>query len=120
MIRIENDLAIIEFKKGPFTNDAKNCVGLVMEMLNLSKSFSSILKKGKKPGKKMEKTGRIRIGIEKFVNKTGVDPSTVDKLIHTIRTGNLKVAKVQVGEKEIELYPNNDVPEVIANLILKK
>ena len=120
MIEIKDDLLIIEFKKGPFTNDAQNCVGLIMEMLNLSKGFSSILKKGKTPGKKMNKTGRIRTGIEKFVNKTGVDPSVVDRLIRTIRTGNLKTAKIQVGGREIILSPNNDVPGVIADLMLKK
>ncbi len=120
MIRIEDDLAIIEFKKGPATNDAENCVRLAMEVLNLSKSFSSVIKNGKNPGKKMNKTGRIRIGIQKFVNKTDVTPKIIDELICSIREGKLKKINAQIGGSEIELSPNNDVPGVIAKLLMQK
>jgi hypothetical protein len=121
MIVINRDSAIIEFKKGPFGNDAQGCIGLAMEMLNLSRAFRAVSAKGKKPPKKLEKTGRIRIGIQKFVNKNGVDPLVIDKLIGEIRKGKLSTIKVPIGEnKEIELSPNNDVPGVIADLIVRK
>ena len=115
MIQIERDFVLIEFKNGPAFNDGPSCIRLSMEILNLSKSFSSILKKGSIPGKKMEKTGRIRIGIQKFVNKTDVTPKIIDNLISIIRKGELK----KINAK-IELYPDNDVPAVIARLIMKR
>jgi hypothetical protein len=121
MIEIKKDYIIVEFKKGPFGNDAQGCIGLAMEMLNLSNTFKTVIAKGKTPSKKLEKTGRIRIGIQKFVNKNGVDPLVVDKLIGTIRKGKLSTIKVPIGEnKEIFLTPNNDVPGVIANLMVRK
>jgi hypothetical protein len=121
MLEIKDGTAVIEFKKRTFANDAQNCIGLAMEMLNLSKGFKTLLTKGRTPGKKMNKTGRIRTGIQQLVNKTGVDSVVVDNLIRTIREGGLRTIKVQVeGEKEIELLPNNDVPGVIANLMVKK
>lgn len=121
MIEIMDEFTIIEFKNGPFLNDAPSCIGLVMEMLNMSKSFRSIILKGKAPGRKMEKTGRIRIGIQKFVNKDGVTPVIVDKLINTIRRGKLTTVKVRVGEEDVvELHPDNDVPGIIAGLMVRK
>lgn len=120
MILIENNYAIIEFKKGPFANNSQECISLAMEMLNLSKSFNSLINKGKVPGKKMNKTGRIRIGIQKFVNKDGVNPIVIDKLIGLIRVGGLKQITVQVGEKGIDLSPNEDVSGLIASLMLKR
>lgn len=121
MIEIKKNYVSIEFKKGPFAKDAQGCICLAMEMLNLSKAFKAISAKDKKPPKKLEKTGRIRLGIQRLVNKNGVDPLVVDRLIGTIRQGNLNIIKVPIGEnKEIELSPNNDVPGVIADLMVKR
>jgi hypothetical protein len=119
MIIIEDDLVLIEFKKGPASNDPSGCIRLAMEILNLSKSFSSFIKKGKKPGKKMEKTGHIRAGIEKFVNKTDVTPKIIDELICSIRKGRIAKISTQIdGAREVELYPDNDVPGVVARFLV--
>jgi hypothetical protein len=121
MIVINRDFVKIDFKKGPFAKDAQGCIRLAMEMLNLSKAFKAISAKDKKPPKKFEKTGRVRRGIQRFVNKNGVNPLVVDRLIGTIRQGNLNIIKVPIGENiEIELSPNNDVPGVIADLMVKR
>ena len=120
MIRIQRDLVFIEFKKGPASNDTENCIRLAMEVLNLSKSFSSIIRKGGKPGKKMEKTGRIREGINRFVNKTDVTPAIIDELISSVRQGKLKKITTQIGGNKIELSPDNDVPGVIAKFLMRK
>lgn len=120
MIKTNGNSVTIEFRKGPAERDAQSCVKLSMEVLNMSKMFSSALGKGKTPGKKMEKTGRIRDGIQKFVNKTDVTPKIVDELICSIRKGQVKEVVAKLGDKEIMLYPNNDVPGVIAKLMLEK
>lgn len=117
---IKDNSVVIEFKNGPARQDSQNCVRLSMEILNLSKSFSSILKKGGQPGKKMEKTGRIREGIQKFVNKNGVTPQIIDNLIYSIRQGKIKQLHAKIGDNEIDLYPNNDVPGIIAKLMMEK
>jgi len=101
-------------------NDGPSCIRLAMEILNLSKSFSYVIKKGVKSGKKMEKTGRIRIGIQKFVNKTNVTPAIINDLICIIRRGELNKINTKIGDNEIELFPDNDVPGVIARLMVKK
>lgn len=120
MIQLDKDLATIEFKNGPAINDPQSCVRLAMEILNLSKNYSSLIKKGKTAGRKMNKTGRIREGIDRYVNKTDVTPTIIDNLIASIRVGKFKKIKAKIGDKEIELFPNNDVPGVIANLMVKK
>jgi hypothetical protein len=120
MIKIDNNSIVIEFKKGSLSNDAENCIKLAMEMLNLSKSFNSLIKRGQEPSKKMNQTGRIRLGIQKFVNKDGVTPIIIDKIISMIRNGNLKEIKTQVGGNEIILYSNNDVSGFIAQLMVEK
>ncbi len=121
MIEINKDSAVIEFKKGPFSNDAPSCILLVMKMLNLSRTFRITNSKGKPPTKKKKSNRDILLGIQKFVNKDGVTPVIVDKLFCTIREGNLRTVKVRVGEEDVvELSPNNDIPGIIAGLMVRK
>jgi hypothetical protein len=120
MIEIKGSLVVIEFKKGPARFDSENCVRLCMEILNLSYNFGLCKKDKNKTGKKMNKTGRIREGVNKYVNKNNVTPQKIEKLICSIRKGNIREVTAFINDEEISLLPNNDVPGVIAKLMIER
>jgi len=111
---------VLVFKKRPSVNDAENCIKLAMEILNLSQNFSTNRAKGRKPGKKMNKTQRIREGVNSLVNKEGVNPGVVDKLISHIRMGKIKKISTTIDGRPVTLTANEDIAEVITNLFLRK
>ena len=109
------ELSIV-FRKAQKNNIA-DCLSFIKSILELSNSFRVAKQSEDNVGKKQNKTNRIRENINKLVNREGVAPELIDKLIRQIRLGKIEQIVTKIKGHEVRTTAITDFTQLTLKML---
>ena len=112
-------ILFVTFKKGA-GRDTESCLDFLKQTILLSNFFKEELDKKRSPGKKFNKTTRIRTGVQELVDKTNTSQGMVNDLISFIRKGQIEEIKTSLNDIEIRVNKETNFDKLLVDILIKE